>query len=135
MYAENKTTGSNRYIRVCDIPEECQLPNNEMVIEVKYRGDSNTMTGIALDKYIIPAIMNSLNKEEIPSTVYASMEIFYEGNNRFWEGRIFNTREERDRGEFEIERFRDEDFHKIISYINAYVFSDKRLDLIVEPVE
>lgn len=133
MYAENVTTGNTRYIRVCDISEECQLPNNEMVIKVDYRGESNVMTGIALDKYIIPAIMNSF-KKEVP-TVYASMELFYNGNRAYWEGRIFNTREERDKGEFEIDRFRDEDFYKVVSLINAYVFADKRLDLIVEPVE
>jgi len=63
MKACNVMTEHNRYIRLSDIPIEHSGLHllTEIDIEIKYRGYNNVISGLTIDHYVIPKIIELIN--------------------------------------------------------------------------
>lgn len=81
MKADNSKTSHNRTILVTEIPDG-EL--GELEIRVNYTGDGNAAKGIALDKFVIPAILNGLNlfssdeTKAITDALYEDISYYHE---------------------------------------------------------
>jgi hypothetical protein len=51
----------DRRIKLTDIPG---LDNEPMILVVDYEGDASISSGVALDKLVIPAIVEAINEDE-----------------------------------------------------------------------
>ena len=58
MQADNKSTGSNRFIKLTEMNGRYL---DEMEIEIRYRGEASVTKAVTLDKEVIPRIMELLN--------------------------------------------------------------------------
>lgn len=125
----------NRQIKFSGL-EETKTQPAEVVIQLETIEKENNRLGkgIQLDNTIIPLIVKAFQPKIEKPTVFASMDLIYRDGEPVWQGRLFNSKEERDDGLWGSDQ-KEGTLLNVMGWIQSKVDLHETLDLIVYPIE